>query len=69
MSKFDDDVCLTLNNEVCSKEATPNLEHARALALALADRISERAEAASGLRSSAASALVVIVNHSGEQTA
>ena len=23
MSKFDDDVCLTLSNEVCSKEATP----------------------------------------------
>jgi DNA-binding MarR family transcriptional regulator len=37
-----------------------------ALALALADRIAARAEAASGLRDTAASALVVITNHPGE---
>ena len=37
-----------------------------ALALALADRIATRAETASGLHDSAASALVVIANHPGE---
>jgi MarR family transcriptional repressor of emrRAB len=37
-----------------------------ALALALADRIATRAEAASRLHDSAASALVVIANHPGE---
>jgi DNA-binding MarR family transcriptional regulator len=37
-----------------------------ALALALADRIATRAEAASSLHDSAASALVVIANHPGE---
>jgi DNA-binding MarR family transcriptional regulator len=37
-----------------------------ALALALADRIATRAEDASSLHDSAASALVVIVNHPGE---
>jgi DNA-binding MarR family transcriptional regulator len=37
-----------------------------ALALALADGIATSAEAASGLHDSAASALVVIVNHPGE---
>src|ERR1700746_1152828 len=37
-----------------------------ALALALADRIATRAEAASNLHHSAASALVVIANHPGE---
>jgi MarR family transcriptional regulator, negative regulator of the multidrug operon emrRAB len=38
-----------------------------ALALALADRIATRAEAASNLHDSAASALVVIANHPGER--
>ena len=37
-----------------------------ALALALSDRIATSAEAASGLHDTAASALVVIVNHPGE---
>jgi MarR family transcriptional repressor of emrRAB len=50
----------------------PDRTHSRtlnmlgALALALADRIATRAEAASGLHDSAASALVVIANHPGE---
>src|SRR5260370_5823472 len=50
----------------------PDRTHSRtlnmlgALALALADRIAARAEAASGLHDSAASALVVIANHPGE---
>src|SRR5260221_8037092 len=43
-----------------------NLNMLGALALALADRIATRAEAASSLHDSAASALVVIANHPGE---